>query len=80
MSTSQDLKNPRKGASIQLAQELAKPLQEFGKKARMSGSDVARTIIAFSLPRLINGEFEIVNGEIRQVVPRDERHRATRAA
>ena len=54
------------GQSIQLTEDLAKPLQEFGKKAGMTGAGVARVILAFGLPRLIRGEMYIVNGELKE--------------
>lgn len=60
-------KKPKRqvGANIQIPTELAEPLSDFAKKTKLNKADIARAGLAYILPKLRDGSFAIVNGELK---------------
>lgn len=57
-------KTTRRGPIVQLSSQVADPLNQFVQRTGLRASEVVRCGLAFTLPRLLNGELVIVNGQI----------------
>jgi hypothetical protein len=56
--------HPR-GSGIQIPRDIADPIAKFAARTKLTKTDIARAGLAYVVPKLLNGEFAIVNGELR---------------